>query len=91
MVIEELKKDFLWQKYNIIPNMIYAIKTEDSCIFGKVLNFNSNQFVLNTLDGFRIIRRSEIHEMKLANIDEETFIKKQYEHLIDLGFIEGVK
>ncbi|WP_346961296.1 hypothetical protein [Clostridium sp.] len=37
MVIEELKKDFLWQKYNIIPNTIYTIKTEDSCIFGKDL------------------------------------------------------
>lgn len=90
MTIEELKKDFLWQEYNILPNMTYAIKTKNSYMFGKVLNFDSTQFVLNTLDGFRIIRRSEIHEMKLANILEEDFIKRQVERLIDIGFIERV-
>lgn len=88
MKLEDLNKDILWKEYGIIPNKIYSIWTEEDFVLGKVLNFDSNQFALNTTRGFAIIKRTDIEEMKVSDMTEERFIEKQNETLTLMGFEE---
>lgn len=86
MLIKDLKKDILWKEFGIIYNKFYEIETDKEIIQCKILNFDTNQFALNTIKGFMILHRRCVRSMRIINMSEYDFTKAQDEYLMKIGF-----
>lgn len=81
----DLKDNFLWKHYKILPDGVYDITCVDENRFvAIVLNFDSNQFVFETLEGIRIEERRNIKRMVLTKTMVKTFEEEQRQRVKEI-------